>query len=83
MVLTRGVLSYCWEMQNTAKTRTPGVKLLNSYPLTNSCIISPLNPETDFCGAEINTETGALTTTIPKGENLDIGSYSERRLSPL
>ena len=30
-----------------------------------------------YCGAQINTETGALMTTIPDGENLEIGPYSE------
>ncbi|MBC8181448.1 DUF3089 domain-containing protein [candidate division KSB1 bacterium] len=30
-----------------------------------------------YCGAQIDMETGALTTTIPDGEDLDIGSYSE------
>jgi len=83
MVPGRVLLSYCWEMQNTAKTKTPGVTLLNSYPLTNSCIIFPLNTETVLCAAQINTETGALTMTILKGENPDTDSYSERRLSSL
>ena len=31
----------------------------------------------NYCDAEINIETGALTTTIPDGEELDIGPYSE------
>lgn len=31
----------------------------------------------NYSDAQINMETGALTTTIPKGENLDIGSYPE------
>jgi len=31
----------------------------------------------NYCDAQINTETGALTTTIPDGEDLDIGPYSE------
>lgn len=30
-----------------------------------------------YCGARINTENGALTTTIPEGDDLDIGLYSE------
>lgn len=30
-----------------------------------------------YCGAKINTETGALTTTLPEGENLEIGPYAE------
>ncbi len=30
-----------------------------------------------YCGAQINPETKALTTTIPEGENLAIGPYSE------
>ncbi len=31
----------------------------------------------DYCDAQIDLETGALTTTIPAGEDLDIGPYSE------
>lgn len=31
----------------------------------------------EYCGAQIDTETGALTTTLPEGEELDIGSYPE------
>ncbi|WP_317135869.1 DUF3089 domain-containing protein [Methanochimaera problematica] len=31
----------------------------------------------NYSGSQINMETGALTTTIPEGENLDIGPYSE------
>ena len=31
----------------------------------------------DYSDAQIDMETGALTTTIPEGENLDIGSYPE------
>jgi hypothetical protein len=31
----------------------------------------------EYCGAQINTETGALTTTLPEGEELDIGPYTE------
>jgi len=30
-----------------------------------------------YCDAQINPETGALMTTIPEGEDLDIGPYSE------
>lgn len=30
-----------------------------------------------YCDARIDPETGALTTTIPEGEDLDIGPYSE------
>ncbi len=30
-----------------------------------------------YCGAQINMETGALTTTIPEGETLEIGPYEE------
>ncbi|MCG6187087.1 DUF3089 domain-containing protein [Maribellus maritimus] len=30
-----------------------------------------------YCGAKINAEKGALTTTIPEGENLKIGPYNE------
>ncbi len=30
-----------------------------------------------YCGAQINTETGALTTTLPVGEELDIGPFPE------
>lgn len=30
-----------------------------------------------YCGAQINLETGALTTTIPEGESLEIGPYHE------
>lgn len=30
-----------------------------------------------YCDAQIDPETGALTTTIPEGEDLDIGPYSE------
>lgn len=30
-----------------------------------------------YCDAEINAETGALMTTIPEGEELDIGAYPE------
>lgn len=30
-----------------------------------------------YCGAQIDTLTGALTTTIPPGDTLDIGPYSE------
>jgi len=31
----------------------------------------------NYCDAQIDLETGALTTTIPEGEDLDIGPYSE------
>ncbi|WP_281175395.1 DUF3089 domain-containing protein [Methanogenium cariaci] len=31
----------------------------------------------NYCDAQINLTTGALTTTIPEGEELDIGPYSE------
>ena len=31
----------------------------------------------EYCGAQINTETGALTTTLPVGEELDIGPFPE------
>jgi len=31
----------------------------------------------NYCGAQINTEAGALTTTIPEGEELEIGPYTE------
>ena len=31
----------------------------------------------EYCGAQIDTETGALITTIPEGEELDIGPYTE------
>jgi len=30
-----------------------------------------------YCDAQINLTSGALTTTIPEGEDLDIGPYSE------
>lgn len=30
-----------------------------------------------YCGAQIDSETGALLTTIPVGETLDIGPYNE------
>lgn len=30
-----------------------------------------------YCGAQIDLETSALTTTIPEGEELEIGPYSE------
>jgi hypothetical protein len=30
-----------------------------------------------YCGARIDLATGALTTTIPAGENLVIGPYEE------
>ncbi len=36
-----------------------------------------LREESNYCGAQINTANGALTTTIPEGENLEIGSYPE------
>ena len=36
-----------------------------------------IREEEQYCDAQINTETGALTTTIPEGENLAIGPYSE------
>jgi len=36
-----------------------------------------LREENHYCGAQINLETGALTTTIPEGETLEIGPYSE------
>lgn len=36
-----------------------------------------LREEPNYCGAQIDTSNGALTTTIPEGENLDIGSYPE------
>lgn len=36
-----------------------------------------LREENHYCGAQIDPETGALTTTIPEGEDLDIGPYSE------
>jgi len=31
----------------------------------------------EYCGAQIDTKTGALLTTLPEGEELDIGPYSE------
>lgn len=31
----------------------------------------------NYCDAQIDMDTGALTTNIPKGEDLDIGPYSE------
>ncbi len=31
----------------------------------------------NYCDAQINLTSGALTTTIPEGEDLDIGPYSE------
>ena len=31
----------------------------------------------NYCDAQINLTTGALTTTIPEGEDLDIGAYPE------
>ena len=31
----------------------------------------------EYCSAQIDTETGALITTIPEGEELDIGPYTE------
>ncbi|WP_165077578.1 DUF3089 domain-containing protein, partial [Methanogenium sp. MK-MG] len=31
----------------------------------------------NYCDAQINLTTGALTTTIPEGEELDIGAYPE------
>lgn len=36
-----------------------------------------LREELNYCGAQINLVTEALTTTIPEGEHLDIGNYSE------
>jgi len=36
-----------------------------------------LREEPHYCGAQINTEKAALTTTIPEGEQLDIGPYEE------
>jgi hypothetical protein len=30
-----------------------------------------------YCGAQVNLGTGALTTTIPEGETLEIGPYDE------
>jgi hypothetical protein len=30
-----------------------------------------------YCDAQINLTSGALTTNIPEGEELDIGSYPE------
>jgi hypothetical protein len=36
-----------------------------------------LREEPRYCGAQINLTSGALTTTIPAGEDLDIGPYSE------
>jgi hypothetical protein len=33
--------------------------------------------EANYCGAQIDLSTGALTTTIPVGENLVIGPYEE------
>ena len=30
----------------------------------------------NYCGAQIDLATGALTTTIPEGENLEIGPYT-------
>lgn len=36
-----------------------------------------LREEPRYCDAQINLTTGALTTTIPEGEDLDIGPYSE------
>ncbi len=30
-----------------------------------------------YCGAQIDLQSGALTTTIPEGEELEIGPYSE------
>ena len=31
----------------------------------------------NYCGAQIDLSTGALTTTIPDGENLEIGPYDD------
>lgn len=36
-----------------------------------------LREENHYCGAQIDVETGALTTTLPEGEDLEIGPYSE------
>lgn len=36
-----------------------------------------IREENHYCGAQIDMETGALTTTIPDGEDLEIGPYSE------
>lgn len=36
-----------------------------------------LREESAYCGAQIDSASGALTTTIPEGENLEIGPYSE------
>lgn len=36
-----------------------------------------LREENHYCGAQIDLESGALTTTLPEGEDLEIGPYSE------
>jgi hypothetical protein len=35
-----------------------------------------IREEMNYCGAQIDLATGALTTTIPEGENLEIGPYT-------